>query len=258
MIRILLSPLYWKSIAILTRAALIRMNKNSILGSLWALIQPLAHMFVISYIFSVLLGQSNEVMIKNLAAGLPLWTFMSSAFNAAGNSLISREVTLKRFRTQKTMFILTDVGVYVVNLLYSIIAMYILIGGLYFSSLTIYMIFAPIVIIPLIVFTMSISLAIGFLTPYIRDIPQIVQLGMTTLYWTVPIIYPYSIVPESKQIFFELNPFFHLIRPLQIVFVEQKFPEYLILAKASFVASLAVIISYAIYKKVARNVIYYL
>lgn len=258
MIRLLLSPLYWKSIVILTRAALIRMNKNSILGSLWSLIQPLAHMFVISYIFSVLLQQSNEVMIKNLAAGLPLWTFMSNSFNSAGNSLLSRDFTIKRFKTSKTMFIFTDVGVHIITLLYSIIAMYLLIGGLYFSSLSIYMIFAPIVIIPLIVFTMAISLAIGFLTPYIRDIPQMVQLGMTTLYWTVPIIYPYSIVPESKQIFFQINPFFHLIHPLQVIFVEQRFPDFILLAKASLVSSIAVIISYAIYRKVARNVIYYL
>lgn len=258
MIKILLKPIYWKSIVILTGAALKRMNKNSVLGSLWSLIQPLAHMFVISYIFSVLLGQSNEVMIKNLAAGLPLWTFMSNAFNSAGSSLLLRETTLKRFRTSKTMFILADVGVHITTLLYSIAAMYILIGGLYFSSLTINMIFAPIVIIPLVIFTMSICVAIGFLTPYIRDIPQMIQLAMTTLYWTVPIIYPYSIVPDSKRIFFELNPFFQIIRPLQVIFVEQDFPDYIILTKASLVASLAVIFSYVIYKKTSRNVIYYL
>lgn len=258
MIRILISPLYWKSIIILTSAALKRMNKNSILGSIWSLIQPLAHMFVISYIFSVLLNQSNEVMVKNLAAGLPLWTFMSNAFNSAGNSLLSRDFTLKRFRTSKTMFIFTDVCVHIVTLLYSIAAMYILLGGLYFSTLTFYMLLAPIVIIPLIAFTMAISLIIGFLTPYIRDIPQMVQLGMTSLYWTVPIIYPYSIVPESKKIFFELNPFFQIIRPLQIVFLEQRFPDYIILAKASLVASLAIIGSYFIYKRISRNVIYYL
>jgi len=258
MIKLFLKPIYWKAILVLTRAALIKMNKNSILGSIWSLIQPMTHMFVISYIFSFLLRQPNEIMIKNLAAGLPLWTFMSSAFQSASQSLLSREWVIKRFRTSKTIFIITDVGVHITTLLYSILAMYILISILYFDSIGLYMIYAPIAIIPIIIFTAAISVAIGFMTAYIRDIPQMIALAMTTLYWTVPIIYPYSIVPESKKIFFELNPFFHLVRPLQIVFTEQIFPPLMELSKASLVAVLGIIVSYAIYKKLHRNVIYYL
>jgi ABC-type polysaccharide/polyol phosphate export permease len=32
--------------------------------------------------------------------------------------------------------------------------------------------------------------------------------ALGALYWSVPIIYPYSMVPESKRIFFEINPIF--------------------------------------------------
>lgn len=258
MIKVFFSPLYWKSILILTSASLKRMNKNSILGSIWSLIQPLVHMFIISYIFSVLLNQSNEIMVKNLAAGIPLWTFMSTSFSVATTSLITRDLILKRFRTSKTMFIIADVGVHIITLLYSILAMYLLIAILYFGSLSFYMLLAPIALIPIIIFTIAVSVAIGFVTPYVRDIPQMVSLAINSLYWTVPIIYPYSIVPESKRIFFELNPFFHLIRPLQIIFTEQRFPDFIILAKASLVAMLASIICYMIYRKVKSNVIYFL
>ncbi len=258
MIKILFTPIYWRSILVLTKAALIRMNKNSILGSLWALIQPFVHMCVISYIFSVLLKQSNETMMKNLAAGLPLWNFLSNSLSAAANSLITREYILKRYRTSKTMFIISDIAINLFTLGCSILAMYLLLIILYFKTLSFVILLAPLVILPFIISILAVSIAIGFLSPYVRDIPQILTLALSTLYWSVPIVYPYTVIPESKRIFFEYNPLFLLIRPLQILFVEQRFPDLEHMVKASIVSVISIIVSYAIYKKLSRDVIYYI
>jgi len=214
-------------------------------------------MCVISYIFSVLLKQSNETMVKNLAAGLPLWNFLSTSLNASSMSLISRDNILKRYRTSKTMFIISDIAINLFTLGCSILAMYLLLIIFYFKSLSIIILLAPIVIIPFIISVLSVSIAIGFLTPYIRDIPQIINLALSTLYWSVPIVYPYTIIPESKRFIFELNPLFLLIRPMQVLFVEQRFPDMMHMIKASLVMIVSIIVSYFIYRLLSRNVIYY-
>jgi lipopolysaccharide transport system permease protein len=258
MIKALFTPLYWRAILVLTEAAMIRMNKNSILGSLWALIQPFVHMCVISYIFSILLRQSNETMVKNLAAGLPLWNFMATSLSTAANSLVSRENILKRYKTSKVMFIISDIAINIFTLGCSLLAMYLLFIILYFKSLSVIILLAPIVILPFIIAVMAVSVAVGFLAPYLRDIPQILTLALTTLYWSVPIVYPYSIVPQAKQYLFEYNPLFLLIRPLQVLFIEQRFPDPIHMIKASIVTGISIIVSYFIYRKLSRNVIYYI
>ncbi|MGV2432802.1 MAG UNVERIFIED_CONTAM: hypothetical protein LVQ98_05735 [Rickettsiaceae bacterium] len=45
---------------------------------------------------------------------------------------------------------------------------------------------------------------------------------------------------------------------MQVVFLEQRFPDVVHMLKAFIVMCLSIIASYFIYKKLSRNVIYYL
>jgi lipopolysaccharide transport system permease protein len=242
----------------MSAAALKRTNKNSVLGSLWSLVQPFIHMIIISYIFSIMLKQPPELMIKNLAAGITLWGFLSNSLQASCTSLITREHIIKRFRTSKSLFIISDVSIHIVHLLYSILAMFVVLLVFFPSTLTIYMVLAPILALPMIISVTTISIAIGFMTPYIRDIPQMVSLAIGTLYWTLPIIYPYNMIPDAKKIFFEFHPIFHLMRPMQYLFTEQQLPGFILIVKACIVMVFSILVSYYIYRKLNRNVIYYL
>lgn len=258
MIRMLSSKLYWQSLMVMSAAALKRTNKNSVLGSLWGLIQPFVNMIIISYIFSIMLNQPPELMIKNLSAGITLWSFLSNSLQASCLSLITREHILKRYRTSKSLFITSDISIHIVHFLHSILAMFVVLLIFFPKTLTIYIIFAPIFAIPMIISVSAVSIAIGFMTPYMRDVPQMVNLAIGTLYWTVPIIYPYSMIPEAKKIFFEFHPIFHLMRPMQYLFTEQQLPSMMLMLKACIVMLFSVLISYCIYRKLNRNVIYYL
>jgi lipopolysaccharide transport system permease protein len=105
---------------------------------------------------------------------------------------------------------------------------------------------------------MSSGILSAYLTPYVRDIPQFLNVIFGVLYWTVPIIYPYSMVPESKQIFYELHPIYIVLKPMQDLIITGNLPELMIIAKSWLVCILVSLISYFFYKKLARNIIYYL
>lgn len=119
-------------------------------------------------------------------------------------------------------------------------------------------IFMPILILPLIICTISGSIAMAFLTPYIRDIPQILNVVLGVIYWSIPIIYPYSLIPEAQRDFFELNPFFIIIRPAQSLVIDGTLPDLLSIGKSVLVAFITVCISYLVYKRFSKRVIYYL
>jgi lipopolysaccharide transport system permease protein len=257
-ISILLSKKYWHAIILLTQNALIRQHRNTILGNLWNLIQPFTHIIIISFFFGFLLRQSPEVIAGNLVSSLPFWSFLSASLINASGSLLCREGILKKVIISRSLFPITDVLLQAYILLYSFAAMYFAYCLVFPYKFTWLFLLIPIVAIPLIVTVLSLSVAVSFLTPYIRDVPQMISLVLNVAYWTVPIIYPYSMVPESKRIFFELNPLFCLIRPMQLVINEHELPSLVILAKATLVSIISISVSYFIHKKLSRNVVFYL
>ena len=249
---------YWRSIIVLTKASLVRMNKHSVLGSVWALLQPFVHMCVISYIFSVLLKQPAELMIKNLAASLPLWSFFNLSCNNGGMALMLRENIIKKSSLSTLMYVIADLSVGLILLCHGMIAMCIFVAIIYPSAVSLTWLLLPIIGAPFVISVLAVAIILAYAVPYIRDIPQLVMMCISTLYWTVPIVYPYSMIPESKQWIFDINPLFILINPVQILIVEGRIADVTCLIKALFVMGLSVSVSMFAYKKLSRKVVYYI
>lgn len=258
MIKNLLSSKYWNGIVLLVQISIARRNTNTVLGGLWGLIQPFLHITVISFFMSFLLRFEPKTLVTNLVGALPFWTFMSQSLFSAADSLKNNSVVLKRVLLPKTYFPISDILGNCYTLLYSFVAMYFAMI-LFFPDLFSWkIIFIPILSLPLIISVISSGVMAAYLTPYVRDIPQLINVIFGVLYWTVPIIYPYSMVPESKQIFFELHPLYIVIKPMQDLVITGDFPSLMIIAKSWLVCIIVSLISYFFYKKLARNVIYYL
>lgn len=249
---------YWRSIAVLTKSSLVRMNKHSILGSVWALLQPFVHMCVISYIFSVLLKQPAELMIKNLAASLPLWNFFNLSCNNGGMALMLRENIIKKSSLSTLMYVIADLLVGLILLCYGMVAMYSFVAIMYPDAVSLNWILVPFIALPFIISVLSVAIILSYVVPYIRDIPQLMMMLISTLYWTVPIVYPYTMIPESKQWIFDINPLFLLINPVQILIVEGRVPDMINIVKAVFVMCVCVAISMFVYRRLSRRVVYYL
>lgn len=258
MFRVVFSARYWNAILLLVNTSIARQNKNTFLGSIWGLIQPFIHIVVIAYFFGFLLRQSTDKMVENLVGALPFWTFLMSSLTIAAHSLTSREAIMKRAIISKTYFPVSDVLAQVYSLCYSFVAMYGALIIFYPEKFTLNIIFIPILSLPLIISIIASGVAVAFLTPYIRDIPQLINVILGVVYWTVPIIYPFSLIPESKRIFFDYHPIYLLLRPMQGLVVTGELPELVYIVKSWIVCILALVISFVIYKKFSRNVVYYL
>ncbi|UCM85349.1 MAG: ABC transporter permease [Rickettsia endosymbiont of Culicoides impunctatus] len=258
MLKYFFSKKYWLAVILLTQASISRQNKDSFLGSLWGLVHPFVHIITISFFVGFLLKQPRETMIMNLVGAIPLWTFIVTSLNISSNSLTSRSGIIKKIIISRTIFPISDSLAQVYNLIYSFVAMYIAFIILYPERFSISVLFVPILVLPLVISVCSSSIAFAFLTPYIRDVPQILNLIFSVVYWSIPIVYPYSMVPESKRIFFEINPIFLVIRPVQFLITEGILPDTFMIIKSIIVAIIVTFFSYLGYRFFAKNVIYYI
>lgn len=249
---------YWSAIILLVSVAIKRKNAYSILGGIWMLIQPFLHISVISFFMSFILKFEPKIIVTNLVGALPFWTFIQTSAASSSESLRMNGEVLKRVLLPKTYFPISDIISNIYSLFYSFIAMYIALIIFFPELFSWKIVFMPFLSIPLIGCVLIVGVVCSYATPYIRDIPRLLDVLLGVIYWTIPIIYPYSIIPESKRIFFELHPFYILLKPMQDLVITGNLPSLFLIIKSWIILSITLMISYPIYKKISRNVIYYL
>ena len=186
--------------------------KQTILGPLWYIVQPLVTTVPYTFVFGKLANIATDEIpyILFYFAGTMLWTYFSGVLNAASaiftsNSGIFRKVYFPRL----TVPISTTVG-QMIKL------------GLQFGCLLVFYFYflikgAPIhpswkiCLFPLLVLWIGflgcgLGMIISSLTTKYRDLNQLLGFGLQLAMYATPIVYPLSQAPEKFKWFFYINP----------------------------------------------------
>lgn len=163
--------------------------KNSLLGILWSLLNPLLMMVVFSLVFSVL---NNDAIPKYpvffLAAILP-WNFFSGALISGTVAFSTNSALVKKVYFPREVLPLAAV---LSNLVNFAISLLVLVFFLYAFDLglTIYALWVPVLILIQVVFTLGLCLLLGTLHVFYRDVMMILDVVMLAWFFLTPIIYP--------------------------------------------------------------------
>lgn len=181
--------------------------KQSALGMAWAVLQPLALMFIYTILFSVFTrvptaGVPYPVFV--FCALLP-WTFFSTAVaNSAGSLTAHRELIAKVFFPRE-----------ILPLTYIFAAVFdLLIAGVILAGMMIYygvpprapMIWAVPVLLVALTFSTALSLLFSALQVRFRDISLAMPLLMQLWMFASPVVYSLDAVPAQYRPWYELNP----------------------------------------------------
>lgn len=193
----------------LLRRDILTRYKRSALGVAWTMINPLATMLVLSIAFSQVFkmaGYSSFIL-----SGLMAWNFFSQASNAAIVNLVWGGGLLKRIYIPRTSFAISAIGTGLVNLGLSLIPLIIvlLINGI---KITWAILFLPVPIILLAMFTLGLGLIISSFAVYFPDVAEMYQIVLLAWMYLTPIIYPPEILPElAQKIVPIVNPMYWLV-----------------------------------------------
>ncbi len=77
-----------------------------------------------------------------------------------------------------------------------------------------------------IVFAMGLGLLLGTLNVFFRDMGQMTTIMLQLWFWSTPIVYPLSVLPEWAKNIIVYNPMTALIASYQTIFVNQQWPAW--------------------------------
>jgi len=194
--------------------------KQTLLGILWIIIQPLISIIL----FTIIFGNFAKIPSDNIPyplfvfIGLFYWNFFSAALNSASNSLLSNENILKKVYFPKIMAPVSSTFALLVDLL----PLFLILAGM-LAYYKVVPTFESILIIPLLIAEMLIlALGVGMLLAPInvrfRDVrhllPFLIQLG----FYVTPVIYPATFFGGTSKIIRIINPVAQVIDTQRLSF----------------------------------------
>jgi lipopolysaccharide transport system permease protein len=181
--------------------------KQTVLGGLWAIIQPVFTMIVFTFFFGRLAKIPSDGIPYPIFvyAGLLPWTYFANALTASGNSLVGNANLITKVYFPR---LIIPASSSLAGLLDFFIAMLVLgVLMIYYQFLPGYaVLLAPVLVALTFLCAVGVGLWLSALNVEYRDIryaiPFLIQIWM----FVSPVIYPVSMVDEKYQWLLALNP----------------------------------------------------
>ncbi len=185
--------------------------KRSVLGVAWTMLNPLGIMIILTIVFSQVFSHGIPSYPAFVLSGLMVWNFFSQTTNAATLHLVWGGDLMKRIYLPKTIFALSAVGTGLVNLVLSLVPL-LLVMLVTKVPIRWTIIFLPVPIFFLILFTLGVGLFISAIAIYFSDVAEMYRIVITAWMYVSPVIYPPEILPDAyREWIIWLNPMYHLI-----------------------------------------------
>ncbi len=202
---------------------------GSMAGIFWAVISPLATIAVYTFIFSILMRiqitreeTGTDSFLLYFLAGFFPWLIFSDGLTRASGSLLDNAslITKVVFPVELLPFsgVLTSVTINGIGLLFFAVIL------VFHGYLTLSWFFLFPVIIAQVVFTWGLANLLAGLSVFIRDTREFLNVLLLVWFFSTPVIYPLSMVPESIRPVLSLNPMAMAVGAYRQVFLLNEIP----------------------------------
>lgn len=191
------------------------------MGILWSLLSPLLQMVVLTLVFSSLFENDIENFPLYMIVGRLIYEFFSTGTSGTMKSIIDSSDLIKKVYIPRYLItlskVLADFFIFLISLIDLLIVM--IVTG---ADFTINLIYAPVYLFLLLIFTTGVSLILSTVTIFFRDIEHLYGIFIMVLMYFSAIFYPAEIIPEKYQFVLHANPVYQFITGFrQIIYYGQ-------------------------------------
>jgi homopolymeric O-antigen transport system permease protein len=170
--------------------------KRSILGFLWALLNPALMMLVLTLVFGTIMRFSIDHYAVFLLSMLLPWTFFSQSLAYSVESIVGNGELLKKVKVARLVFPVASVISNIINFLLSLLPLMLLIVLMRFPLHWTW-VYLPVPMLGLFLFTLGASFFFATINVFYRDVSHIVQILLSAWFYFSPIIYSLDFVPAK-------------------------------------------------------------
>jgi lipopolysaccharide transport system permease protein len=244
----------------MTRREVIGRYKGSVMGLLWSFLNPVFMLVVYTFVFSVVFkarwGVGEEETKSQFAivlfVGMIVHGLFAEVLNRAPGLILGNVNYVKKIIFPLDILPVISMGAALfhslISLLVLLIAFALLNGYLHWT-----VIFIPLVLLPLVIFTLGLAWMLAALGVFLRDVGQTIGIVMTITLFCSPVFYPITALPEKYRPWLMINPLTFIIEQARAVLVFGQIPDWPGLAIYSLASLLIAWIGYAWFQKTRKG-----
>jgi lipopolysaccharide transport system permease protein len=203
----------------------VSVHKQTVLGPLWYLIQPI----LTNLTFTVIFGSIAKLPTDNLPpflfymSGTVLWTYFSTCLlktsdTFTGNSNLFSKVYFPRLTAPVSVLISNLITFAIQFGLFLAFFVYFALQGTPIHP-NLWILFTPVLLLMVAGMGLGFGILISSMTTKYRDLRFLVQFGVQLLMYATPVVYSVSSVPARYQILLQLNPLTSIIETFRYAFL---------------------------------------
>jgi lipopolysaccharide transport system permease protein len=180
---------------------------QTILGFIWAILQPLIQILIFTVVFGKVAKLSTDgipYFLFSTVAVVP-WNYISQAMSQSSQSLVTYQMMLGKISFPRLVFPLTPV---LARLLDFAISILIILCVMFFYNIhpSWNLLFLPLFVLMMMAVPAGVGMWLSALAIRFRDVKFAMPFVVRMLVYTAPIVYSASTIPEKYRFFYSLNP----------------------------------------------------
>ena len=190
--------------------------KQTVMGIVWAALQPFLTMVIFSIFFGRVAGiSSGEIPYPIFVySGLLFWDYFSNSLSTASQSLISNQALIQKVYFPKIIIPLASTLVFLLDFLFaSIVFVGLMLYYHFFPTLIGILLIIPSLIITFLSFS-GLGLIFSSINVKYRDVRYALPFFIQLLVFLTPVIYPASILGKYQWLWY-LNPMSGVIETMR-------------------------------------------
>ncbi len=227
--------------------------KQTVLGVVWAVIQPVMLMVV----FSIFFGRLSKIPsdgypypIFVYAALLP-WVFFANAISSSASSVVGSANLISKVYFPRLIIPLASIGAGLID--FAIATLVLLLLMIFYGvGWSVNLLAAPVLVVAVLFTALGIGTFLSALNVAYRDFRYVIPFLIQFWMFATPVVYAASLVPDKWQWLLYLNPMAGLIEGFRSAFLDRPF-DFEALGISFTVAVIVFLVGVAYFEKVERR-----
>ena len=191
------SRVRYELLAELVRKDLKVKYKNSALGFVWSLANPLLYLAVFTLVFTFFLKNNVPWFAVLFMSGFLIWSFFNSAALDATGAVVGNANLVRKVRFPRVVLPLASVGFAGVHLVLQLLVFFLFLVPFYPDAFGPQLWLLVPALAVTVVFTTAMSLLASSLNVRYRDVQHLLEIALLAWFWLTPIVYPVTVVRDQ-------------------------------------------------------------
>jgi lipopolysaccharide transport system permease protein len=217
---------YKDLVMLFVRRDFVSAYKQTILGPLWYLIQPL----MTTIIFTVIFGNIAKLPTDGLPqflfymSGTVVWSYFADCLNNTSNTFVSNaglfgKVYFPRLAVPVSILISNLITFLIQFGLFLGFVLYFVLRGTAIQPNWLWILLSPVLLLMMAGLGLGLGIIVSSLTTKYRDLRFLVQFGVTLLMYATPVVFSISSIPQRFQWIILANPMTPIVEIFRYAFL---------------------------------------